>query len=250
MTALSPDLVLRAYAIGFFPMANDHDDPVVHWVEPKRRGILPLDGFHLSRRLARTLRNGGFTTTADRAFDTVIRACAEPTPDRPRTWLNRELIELYGELHRQGHAHSVETWIGDRLVGGLYGVKLGAAFFGESMFSRVSDASKVALADLVGRLRRGGFTLLDTQFQTEHLATLGAVEIPREHYRQLLAAAVPRPAVFPADVQPLPELAASLRGLRAGTGVTGVPGGGSSPGGDSPGDGDAAGSTQPVSQTS
>jgi len=249
LTALSPDLVLRAYAIGFFPMANDHDDPVVHWVEPKRRGVLPLDRFHLSRRLARTLRNGGFTTTADLAFDAVIRACAEPTPDRPKTWLNRELIELYSALHRLGHAHSVETWIGDRLVGGLYGVRLGAAFFGESMFSRVSDASKVALADLVWRLRRGGFTLLDTQFQTEHLASLGAIEIPREHYRQLLAAAVPGHAVFPTDPQSLGEVASGLRGLRAGSGGASARDGSSSPTDASAG-GAAEGSTHAVSQTS
>jgi leucyl/phenylalanyl-tRNA--protein transferase len=249
VTALSPDLVLRAYAIGFFPMANDHADPVVHWVEPKRRGILPLDRFHLSRRLARTLRNGSFTTTADVAFDAVIRACAEPTPDRPKTWLNRELIELYGELHRLGHAHSVETWIGDRLVGGLYGVRLGSAFFGESMFSRVSDASKVALADLVWRLRRGGFTLLDTQFQTEHLASLGAIEIPRERYRQLLAAAVPRRAVFPRDIQSLGEVASGLRGLRIGNGGV-SPRDGSDSAEGTAGGAAADGSTQAVNHTS
>jgi leucyl/phenylalanyl-tRNA--protein transferase len=249
VTALSPDLVLRAYAIGFFPMANDHDDPVVHWVEPKRRGILPLDRFHLSRRLARTLRNGSFTTTADVAFDAVIRACAEPTPDRPKTWLNRELIELYSELHRLGHAHSVETWIDDRLVGGLYGVRLGSAFFGESMFSRVSDASKVALADLVWRLRRGGFTLLDTQFQTEHLASLGAIEIPRERYRQLLAAAVPRRAVFPRDIQSLGEVASGLRGLRIGNGGV-SPRDGSDSAEGTAGGAAADGSTQAVNHTS
>jgi leucyl/phenylalanyl-tRNA--protein transferase len=249
VTALSPDLVLRAYAIGFFPMANDHADPVVHWVEPKRRGILPLDRFHLSRRLARTLRNGSFTTTADVAFDAVIRACAEPTPDRPKTWLNRELIELYSELHRLGHAHSVETWIDDRLVGGLYGVRLGSAFFGESMFSRVSDASKVALADLVWRLRRGGFTLLDTQFQTEHLASLGAIEIPRERYRQLLAAAVPRRAVFPRDIQSLGEVASGLRGLRIGNGGV-SPRDGSDSAEGTAGGAAADGSTQAVNHTS
>lgn len=190
MAELDPDLLLRAYSVGVFPMANSRETNDVFWVEPKKRGILPLDRFHLSRSLAKTLRSGRFTTTADAAFSRVVATCAEPTPTRPDTWINPQIELAYGELHARGYAHSIETWDGDptegRLVGGLYGVRLGAAFFGESMFSRATDASKVALAHLVARLRCGGFRLLDCQFQTSHLASLGAIEIGRSDYIALL----------------------------------------------------------------
>ncbi|PZU10811.1 leucyl/phenylalanyl-tRNA--protein transferase [Sphingomonas sp.] len=186
MAELDPDLLLRAYSVGVFPMANSRETDDVFWVEPKKRGILPLDRFHLSRSLAKTLRSGRFTTTADAAFGDVVAMCAEPTPTRPDTWINPQIEIAYGELHQRGYAHSIETWEDGRLVGGLYGVRLGAAFFGESMFSRATDASKVALAHLVARLRVGGFRLLDCQFQTSHLASLGAIEIGRADYVVLL----------------------------------------------------------------
>ncbi|QJU57947.1 leucyl/phenylalanyl-tRNA--protein transferase [Sphingomonas sp. AP4-R1] len=194
MAELDPDLLLRAYSVGVFPMANSRETDDVFWVEPKKRGVLPLDGFHLSRSLAKTLRSGRFTTTADRAFGRVVAMCAEATPGRPDTWINPQIELAYGELHARGYAHSIETWEGDpaegRLVGGLYGVRLGGAFFGESMFSRATDASKVALAHLVARLKYGGFQLLDCQFQTDHLATMGAIEIARADYVVLLDAAL------------------------------------------------------------
>lgn len=183
-------MLLRAYACGFFPMADSRDAPTVHWVEPKQRGILPLDRFHLSRSLARTLRRESFALTANADFPAVLRCCAEATPDRPGTWINRQIEQAYIGLHRTGHAHSLECWHEGRLVGGLYGVVLGGAFFGESMFSRMTDASKVALAHLVARLRIGGFRLLDCQFITPHLASLGAIEIERDDYVALLDAAL------------------------------------------------------------
>jgi leucyl/phenylalanyl-tRNA--protein transferase len=186
MAQLDPDLLLRAYSIGVFPMADSRAAPDIFWVEPKKRGIMPLDGFRLSHSLAKTLRSNRFTVTADRAFCDVVSTCAEPTPQRPDTWINPQIERAYAELHRRGHAHSIETWHDGRLVGGLYGVKLGGAFFGESMFSRMSDASKIALAWLVARMRIGGFRLLDCQFITEHLASLGAVEIGRDAYVSLL----------------------------------------------------------------
>jgi leucyl/phenylalanyl-tRNA--protein transferase len=187
---LDPDLLLRAYSIGVFPMAESRGANEIFWVEPKKRGILPLDRFRLSRSLAKVLRSDRFTVTADAAFSAVVAACAEPTPDRPDTWINIQIERAYAELHRRGHAHSVEAWRDGKLVGGLYGVRLGAAFFGESMFSRESNASKVALAHLVARLRAGGFRLLDCQFITDHLASLGAVEIERDAYVALLDAAL------------------------------------------------------------
>jgi leucyl/phenylalanyl-tRNA--protein transferase len=199
---LTPDLLLSAYAVGMFPMANDHDDPTIHWIEPRRRGVLPLDGFHVPRSLRKAIRRRQEDLRVDTAFEAVIRGCAEATEERPRTWLNEELIGLYLELHRRGHAHSVETWQDGRLVGGLYGVRLGAAFFGESMFSRVRDASKMALVELVCRLRAGGFVLLDTQFTTEHLERFGAVEISRAEYLRQLRRALALPARFPADPYP------------------------------------------------
>lgn len=190
MAALDPDLLLRAYSVGVFPMANGRDAGDVFWVEPKKRGVLPLDGFHLSRSLAKTLKSGRFALTADAAFADVVSLCAERTAGRPDTWINPDIERAYGALHARGYAHSIETWEDERLVGGLYGVRLGAAFFGESMFSRARDASKVALAHLVARLRLGGFRLLDCQFQTDHLASMGAIEIGRADYVALLDAAL------------------------------------------------------------
>ena len=199
MLPITPRLLLSAYAAGIFPMAEDRDSSVVHWIEPRERGIIPLDGFHVPRRLRRTFRRLPFTLTADTDFPAVIRACAESVPGRTRTWLNDDLIGLYVELHRAGHAHSVECRQGGRLVGGLYGVSLGAAFFGESMFSRERDASKLALVELVGRLRAGGYLLLDAQFVTGHLDQFGAFELSRDAYRTHLALALERQASFPLD---------------------------------------------------
>jgi leucyl/phenylalanyl-tRNA--protein transferase len=193
MTTIPPRTLLSAYASGVFPMADSAEDMEVYWVEPKRRAILPLDGFHLSRTLARTIRRGGFRVTTDRCFAEVMDACAAPAEGRETTWINAVIRDSYIALHRLGHAHSVECWQGARLVGGLYGVSLGTAFFGESMFSRATDASKTALAWLVARLRVGRFTLLDCQFITDHLASLGAVEMPQATYLKLLY-----PAVSPA----------------------------------------------------
>ena len=190
MTPLDPDLLIRAYSVGVFPMADAQDAPDVFWVEPKRRGILPLDGFHLPRSLAKVLRAERFELTVDRAFGPVMRACAEATPDRPSTWINDLILDAYQALFDRGQAHSVECWRAGHLVGGLYGVHLGAAFFGESMFTRERDASKVALAHLVARLRAGGFTLLDTQFLTDHLARFGTVEVGRDDYRLLLSSSI------------------------------------------------------------
>ncbi|MGE0773915.1 MAG: leucyl/phenylalanyl-tRNA--protein transferase [Sphingomonadaceae bacterium] len=190
MATLDPDLLLRAYTVGVFPMADSRRARDIFWVEPKKRGILPLDGFHLSRSLAKTLRSERFTVTADADFSAVVRHCAEPTPERPDTWINPEIERAYAALHARGHAHSIECWIDGALVGGLYGVKLAGAFFGESMFSRATDASKVALAHLVCRLRVGRFKLLDCQFITDHLASLGAIEIERDRYVGLLDSAL------------------------------------------------------------
>ena len=190
MATLDPDLLLRAYTVGVFPMADSRRAREIFWVEPKKRGVLPLDSFHLSRSLAKTLKSERFTVTADRDFSAIVRLCAEPTEQRPDTWINPEIERAYAALHARGHAHSIECWLDGELVGGLYGVKLAGAFFGESMFSRVSDASKVALAHLVCRLKVGDFKLLDCQFITDHLASLGAIEIDRDRYVALLDAAL------------------------------------------------------------
>jgi leucyl/phenylalanyl-tRNA--protein transferase len=190
MAALDPDLLLRAYSVGVFPMASTRDAADVFWVEPKKRGVLPLDGFHLSRSLAKTLKSDRYTVTVDRAFGEVVSHCAEATARRPDTWINPDIELAYAELHRRGYAHSVESWLDGALVGGLYGVRLGAAFFGESMFSRARDSSKVALAHLVARLKVGGFRLLDCQFLTEHLASLGTIEVGRDAYVALLDSAL------------------------------------------------------------
>jgi leucyl/phenylalanyl-tRNA--protein transferase len=186
MAAIDPDLLLRAYAIGVFPMSDSRDAPEVFWVEPRRRAILPLDRFRMSRSLRKTIRSGEYRVTRDTAFAEVVRRCAE----RDETWINADIEESYALLHARGHAHSIECWHGDSLAGGLYGVSLGAAFFGESMFSGRRDASKVALAWLVARLRVGGYRLLDCQFMTDHLRSLGAVEVRQEDYLALLETAL------------------------------------------------------------
>ncbi len=191
-TEITPELLLRAYSIGLFPMAEDRDARHLFWVEPEARGVFPLDGLIVSRSLAKAVRSERFEVVADRDFDSVIRACAE----RDKTWINDEILGLYGELHRRGLAHSVEAYENGELAGGLYGVSLGAAFFGESMFHRARDGSKVALVHLVARLRLGGFQLLDAQFLTPHLASLGAVEITRAHYRHQLESAIQMSADF------------------------------------------------------
>ena len=186
MSRIDPRLLLQGYATGIFPMADSREAGELFWVEPRNRAIIPLESFHVSRSLRRTIRSGRFIVTHDRDFAGVIAACA----DREETWINAELEHAMTALHGSGHAHSIEVWEADSLVGGLYGVKLGRAFFGESMVSRRTDASKVALAWLVARLKAGNFTLLDCQFMTEHLASLGAISIPRETYVALLSAAL------------------------------------------------------------
>jgi len=190
MIEITPDILLRAYAAGIFPMAESAEDTSLFWVEPRERGIIPIEGFHVGKRLARTVRSDEFQIRVDHDFDGVIDGCAAPGPDRDRTWINERIRRLYGELFDLGHCHTVEAYRDGRLVGGLYGVRLGAAFFGESMFHRERDASKVALVHLVARLKRGGYVLLDTQFVTEHLARFGAVEVPRRVYKRLLRDAV------------------------------------------------------------
>ncbi|MBB4228479.1 leucyl/phenylalanyl-tRNA--protein transferase [Rhizobium mongolense] len=190
---ITPEILLRAYSIGLFPMAESADDPEIFWVEPELRGVLPLDNFHVSKSLAKTIRRQPFDIRFDHDFDAVIAACAEATSDRPSTWINHTIRSLYSTLHRMGHAHSVEAWHDDQLVGGLYGVSLGSAFFGESMFSRRTDASKICLVHLVARLRDRDFTLLDTQFTTEHLKTFGAIDVPKDDYAVMLAAAMDSP---------------------------------------------------------
>jgi leucyl/phenylalanyl-tRNA---protein transferase len=194
---LTPEILLGAYAAGIFPMAESADDPELFWVDPQRRGILPLDAFHVPRRLRRVLRQARFEIRCDSAFEEVMRGCAEATEKRPNTWINDEIVRLYLALFAGGAAHSVECRRGGALVGGLYGVSIGAAFFGESMFSRETDASKVALVHLVARLRLGGYRLLDTQFLTPHLARFGGIEISRARYHRLLASARGYSAFFP-----------------------------------------------------
>jgi leucyl/phenylalanyl-tRNA--protein transferase len=195
---LTPEIVLRAYAEGVFPMAERRDGPDLYWVSPEHRGIIPLESFHVPKRLARTVRSDRFGVTTDLAFVDVMRACAEPAPGREQSWINDDILRLYTALHASGHAHSVECWRDGKLVGGLYGVSLGAAFFGESMFSRETDASKVALVHLVARLIEGGYQLLDTQFITSHLARFGTIEIPRDEYLFRLDKAIARRAYWSA----------------------------------------------------
>lgn len=187
---ITPDMLLRAYSIGLFPMAESASDPDLFWVEPDMRGIIPLDGFHVPHSLAKAMRKQPFEIRIDTAFAEVMRSCAAAAPDRPTTWINDTIHGLYNALHRHGHAHSVEAWENDELVGGLYGVSLGAAFFGESMFSRRTNASKICLVHLVERLNARGFLLLDTQFTTEHLKTFGAIDVPKKAYSRLLGKAM------------------------------------------------------------
>ncbi|MFD1914286.1 leucyl/phenylalanyl-tRNA--protein transferase [Halodurantibacterium flavum] len=203
---VTPELLLGAYAAGIFPMADSRHSAELHWVDPRRRGIIPLDGFHISRSLRRSLLTRPHDIRIDSAFAEVVDACA----DRPDTWINTSIRELYQALHETGDAHSVEVWEGGMLAGGVYGVRLGAAFFGESMFSRRRDGSKIALAYLVHILRSGGFVLFDTQFLTPHLATLGAVEIPRSEYHRRLAWALRLPSSFPTAI-PAPQELLSAR---------------------------------------
>ena len=191
---LTPDLLLQAYQVGVFPMSEGRDDPEIFWVDPRMRGLFPLNAFRISRSLAKTMRRGHFHVTANTAFAQVMQGCA----DRDETWINDTIFTLYQELHDRGYAHSIEVWNGQSLVGGVYGVAIGAAFFGESMFSQQTDASKVALAYLIDRLRLGGFSLFDTQFITPHLASLGAVEVPRRTFHQWLEQAVAQDASFTA----------------------------------------------------
>lgn len=196
MSSFGPEELLDCYRRGVFPMADNRDDPRIFLMDPDERGIIPLDGLHVSRSLAKFIRNMDYTVTYDRAFASVISKCAEAAPDRENTWINAGIEYLYTFLHDGGNAHSVEVWHEDELIGGLYGVSIGGAFFGESMFSRKTNASKVALVKLVERLNRGGYKLLDTQFLTNHLQTMGAIEIPRAEYQTLLKAAIKTKASF------------------------------------------------------
>jgi leucyl/phenylalanyl-tRNA--protein transferase len=193
---ITPEVLLKAYACGIFPMAESADDPALYWIEPDMRGIIPLEGFHLPARLARTVRTTGFTVWVDRDFDAVIDGCAEPKAERNRTWINARIRRIYRSLFEHGHCHSVEVYDGETLVGGLYGVSLGRAFFGESMFHHARDASKIALVHLIARLRAGGYRLLDTQFVTDHLKMFGAVEVPKRRYHRLLEEAIAGEAEF------------------------------------------------------
>jgi leucyl/phenylalanyl-tRNA---protein transferase len=193
---IPPDLLLRAYATGVFPMAESADDPEVFWVRPETRGVIPLDRFHVPRSLSRLVRRRPFEIRFDSDFPGVIDGCAQTGPDRPGTWINQPIREAYGELFARGHVHTVEAWREGRLVGGLYGVTLGRAFFGESMFAQERDASKICLVHLVERLRAGGFELLDTQFTTDHLKRFGAIDVPRARYERLLEDALQGQADF------------------------------------------------------
>ena len=192
---ITVDILLRAYSAGLFPMADSADDPELFWVEPEVRGIIPLNSFHISKSLAKAMRKKPFDIRFNTAFEAVMAGCAAEAPDRPSTWINATIRKLYSELHQIGHAHSVEAWEGKELVGGLYGVSLGAAFFGESMFSRRTNASKICLVHLVERLKASGFVLLDTQFTTEHLKTFGAIDVPKLEYAKMLDVAVNRPSL-------------------------------------------------------
>ena len=211
MVEVTPALLVEAYRRGLFPMAESRDDDRLYWFDPDRRGILPLDAFHVSRSLRRRIRAAPFLLRVDSAFTEVMRGCADPAAGRRETWINDRILDLYGALHDMGHAHSVECWDGDDLVGGIYGVALGAAFFGESMFGRRRDASKIALVHLAARLRAGGFRLFDIQYVTGHLRGFGAVEMSRAHYRRRLAEAL----ALPADFYRLPDDAPPARSRAA-----------------------------------
>jgi leucyl/phenylalanyl-tRNA---protein transferase len=220
---ITPDILLQAYRVGVFPMAESAISPGLHWIDPPERGILPLDAFHVSRSLAQSIRHKVFDVRINSAFAQVIASCAAATPDRPDTWINDRILRLYTGLFQLGHAHSVECWKDGELVGGLYGVHIGAAFFGESMFSRKTDASKVALVYLVARLKAGGFRLLDTQFLTAHLARFGTVAVPKSRYLWMLEGAVSTQGDFmkldiATDVETVLEIA---RGINQSSGVSG-----------------------------
>ena len=193
MERLTPEMLVQGYGMGIFPMAESRDDPELHWIDPKRRGILPLDQFHIPRSLKKALRRDDYCIRVDSDFPQVIAQCAS----RDTTWINDTIMELFIDLHHRGLAHSVECWQGDTMTGGLYGLALGRAFFGESMFSTATNASKIALVSLVARLKQAGFTLLDTQFVTDHLNQFGTTEIPRRAYLDRLHDAISQPAVFP-----------------------------------------------------
>jgi leucyl/phenylalanyl-tRNA--protein transferase len=195
---ITPEVLLKAYACGIFPMAESAEDPALYWIEPEKRGIIPLDAFHIPSRLARTVRSGRFEIAVNRDFQGVLDGCAEPAPGRTRTWINARIRSLYCKLYDIGHCHSVEAYENGELAGGLYGVCLGRAFFGESMFHHARDASKVALVHLVARLKAAGFTLLDTQFVTSHLTTFGAIEVPQQRYHKMLEASLVGEADFTA----------------------------------------------------
>ncbi|MBG1231914.1 leucyl/phenylalanyl-tRNA--protein transferase [Aestuariivirga litoralis] len=196
MTVITPQVLLKAYSVGVFPMAESADDPSLYWVEPDERGLIPLDAFHISHSLKKSVRHAGFEIRIDTSFEQVMRRCAEKTPDRDETWINERILKLYTQLHRMGCCHSVEAWREGELVGGLYGVRLGSAFFGESMFSRATDASKVALVHLVARLNAGGFNLLDAQFLNSHLQQFGCYTLKKPQYRELLDQAMDGTADF------------------------------------------------------
>ena len=210
MVTLSPQMLLRAYAIGVFPMAESRDDPEIYWIDPELRGVLPLDSFHMPRRLKRTLRQRPFEVRCDTDFEGIIGGCAAPGPGRRDTWINSQILLLNRQLFQMGFAHTIECWQGDRLVGGLYGIAIGGAFFGESMFSRERDASKVALVHLVGRLVIGGYSLLDCQFMTAHLRQFGALEIARSEYRARLQRALRRTTQFQRELDGAAACAAVL----------------------------------------
>lgn len=211
MIEITPQVLLKAYACGIFPMAESADDPGLFWIEPERRGIIPLDGWHIPRRLQKTVRRDVFEIRIDSDFDAVIDGCAAPAPGRRKTWINGEIRRLYGACFDMGYCHTVEAWQDGVLVGGLYGIRLGAAFFGESMFSKVRDASKVALCHLIARLVAGGFTLLDTQFVTDHLARFGAIEVGNAQYTRMLEDSLRREG----DFLQLPERVSGAQALAA-----------------------------------
>jgi leucyl/phenylalanyl-tRNA---protein transferase len=190
MSQITPQVLLKAYSAGIFPMAESADDPALYWIEPDERGVIPLDRFHISKSLRKSVRHAGFEIRIDSAFEDVMKLCAEKTDDRDETWINHRILKLYAQLHKMGCCHSVETWKDGQLVGGLYGLRIGAVFFGESMFSRANDASKVALVHLVARLNFGGFQLLDAQFLNPHLEQFGCYTIAKADYRPILEAAL------------------------------------------------------------
>ena len=213
MSSITPQILLQAYAAGVFPMAESADDPHLYWVEPEERGVIPLKDFHISRSLRKRVKHRPFDIRIDTAFNKVIAACAESTEERDETWINKRIVTLYTQLHKMGCAHSVECWLNGELVGGLYGIRIGAAFFGESMFSRATDASKVALVHLVARLNFGGFSLLDAQFVNPHLVQFGTQAIKKSDYHKLLEPALESEASFSAftsDHDPLRVLDLAL----------------------------------------